>query len=203
MENSQQASATERPILIQGKHVGLTMMRKEDIPTIARWHQNLEFTAFMGAPGEVHTLEMRQEAYDRNARMKSDSIEFGFVVPSTGALAGFGGLFDITRSMTATIFVGIDPAFWNRGLGTDAVRLLCDYGFFFRSFHNIRLQTNGFNRRAIRTYEKVGFRLVGRVRGAVVLDGKRYDEVIMDHVRDDYVPHYVGRFADKLRVEAS
>jgi hypothetical protein len=81
-----------RPILLAGHKVGLALMLKEDIPAFARWNQDLEFTARMGSPGEVHSLEMRQEFYDKNARMRADSIEFAVLLLSTGQLAGFGGL---------------------------------------------------------------------------------------------------------------
>ena len=45
---------------------------------------------------------------------------------------------------------------------------------------HIKVEINGYNQRAIRLYERLGFRLVGRLRGAVMLNGSRYDQVIMD-----------------------
>jgi hypothetical protein len=47
------------PLLLHGSLVGLALMRREDIPAIGRWNQDLEFTASIGTPGEAHTLEMR------------------------------------------------------------------------------------------------------------------------------------------------
>src|SRR5215467_13962262 len=97
----------ERPILLGGRQVGLALMRREDVPVIARWNQDLGFTALIGGPGEAHSVEMRQEFYDKNARMRSDSVEFAVVLLATGELVGFGGLFDISRALTASLFVGI------------------------------------------------------------------------------------------------
>jgi RimJ/RimL family protein N-acetyltransferase len=195
MAKSEDAVRAERPLLLQGPNVALTMMRKDDVGAVARWHQNLEFTAGMGVPGEVQTLEMRMEAYDRSTRIRSDAVEFG-VVSLTGELVGFGGLFDIKSAFgTGSFFVGIAPAMWGRGFGTEATQLICEYGFVFRSLHNIRLQVNGYNTRAIRAYEKVGFKHVGRIRGAIVYDGTRYDEVMMDLVRDELPMKFATRFA--------
>jgi hypothetical protein len=59
-----------RVTLMTGNSVGLSVMLPEDLPTIARWNQDLEFTARIGTPGEAHTLEMRQEAYNRNSRFR-------------------------------------------------------------------------------------------------------------------------------------
>jgi len=177
--------------------VGLALMRKEDVPAIARWNQDLEFTALLGGPGEAHSLEMRQEFFDKNARMRSDSIEFAVVLLSTGQLIGFGGLFDISRAMTATMFVGIgERDHWGKGLGTEATRLICEYGFFFRNLHNIKVEVNGYNPRAIRLYERLGFKLVGRLRGVIMMNGSRYDQVIMDLLRQELPLEYVTPFQD-------
>lgn len=185
----------DRPLLLQGSKVGLALMRREDIPAIARWNQDLEFTASIGTPGEAHSLEMRQEAFDKNARVTQGSIEFAVILLSTGGLIGFGGLFDITRAMTATLFVGIgERGLWRNGYGSEAARLICEYGFFFRSLHNIKVEVNGYNQRAIRLYERLGFRLVGRLRGTVMLNANRYDQIIMDLLSTEFELKHVSRF---------
>jgi len=184
-----------RPILLEGHKVALALMLKEDIPALARWNQDLEFTARMGSPGEAHSLEMRQEFYDKNARMRADSVEFAVLLLSTGQLIGFGGLFDLSRAMTATLFVGIgERDHWGEGLGCEATRLICEYGFFFRSLHGIKVEVNGYNRRAIRVYERLGFKPVGRLRDAIVMNGNRYDQVIMDLLRHELTLEHVARF---------
>jgi RimJ/RimL family protein N-acetyltransferase len=184
-----------RPVLLEGHKVGLALMLKEDVPALARWNQDLEFTARMGGPGEAHSLEMRQEFYDKNSRMRADSIEFAVLLLSTGQLIGFSGLFDISRAMTATLFVGIgERELWGKGLGTEATRLICEYGFFFRSLHSIKVEVNGYNRQAIRLYERLGFKLVGRLRDAIMMNGARYDRVIMDLLRHELTLKHVARF---------
>ncbi len=185
----------DRPILLGGHQVGLALMRKDDVPTIARWHQDLEFTASIGSPGEAHSLEMREEAYQKNARMRPDSVELAVILLATGRLVGFGGLFDISRAMTASLFVGIgERDLWGKGLGTEATRLICEYGFFFRNLYSVKVEVNGYNRRAIRVYERLGFKLIGRVRGAIVLNGNRYDQVLMDLLRQELKLEHVARF---------
>jgi RimJ/RimL family protein N-acetyltransferase len=182
-------------MVMTGDSVGLALMCAEDVATIARWNQNLEFTARLGTPGEAHTLEMRQETYNRNSRIKPDSAEFAVIELGTDRLVGFGGLFDITRALVATMFVGIGEASVRRkGYGTEASRLICEYGFFFRNLHGIKVEVHAYNDTARRVYERLGFRLVGHLRGANLLNNRRYDEIIMDLLRTEFEPKYVTRF---------
>ncbi len=174
-------------MVLAGNSVGLALMHVEDVPTIVRWHQTLEFTARMGTPGEVHTLEMRWKFYDVTARIRPDSAAFTGIELGTGRLVGFGGLFDITRAMAATLFVGIgEAADRNKGRGTEASQLLCEYGFFFRGFLNIKVEVHGYNVAARCASARLGFKIAGRSWGTNLLDTRRYDEVIWDLVHSEF-----------------
>jgi RimJ/RimL family protein N-acetyltransferase len=195
MADDLEASVSDRAILLSGAEVGLSLMLAEDIPTLARWNQDLDFTARLGTPGEAHSLQMRQEFFDQNARIGRGSAEFAVIEVATGRLVGFGGLFDITGALTATLFVGIGAASdRGRGWGSEASRLICEYGFFFRNLHAIKVEVHGYNRAAIRVYERLGFKPAGRLRGGNLLNGVRHDEVLMDLLRDEIVPQHLGRF---------
>jgi len=175
-------------------------MRREDVPVFARWNQDLEFTARLGTPGEAHTLEQRQQFFEQNSRWRPDGVEFAVLELASGALIGFGGLFDITRALVGTVFVGIGEASARgKGRGSEACRLICEYGFFFRNLHSIKAEVHAYNHPAIRVYERLGFKIAGRLRGANLLNGRRYDEVIMDLLRDELPLQHVGRFQDLER----
>jgi RimJ/RimL family protein N-acetyltransferase len=190
-----------RGMLMTGSSIGLALMLAEDVPIITRWNQDLDFTARIGTPGEAHTLEMRQEVFKQNSRIKPDSAEFSIIELGTGRLVGFGGLFDITRALVGTMFVGIgEAALRKKGFGTDASRLICEYGFFFRNLHSIKVEVHEYNEAARRVYEQLGFKTVGRLRGANLLNGRRYDEIIMDLLRSEFELKHVDRF---LSLEAA
>jgi RimJ/RimL family protein N-acetyltransferase len=184
-----------RVVLMAGKSVGLALMQTGDVPIITQWNQDLEFTARIGTPGEAHTLEMRQEFFKQNSRVRSDGVEFSVIELSTGRLVGFGGLSDITRAMVATMFIGIGDAQSRRkGFGTEACRLICEYGFFFRNLYSVKVEVHEYNHAARRVYERLGFKTAGRIRGANLLNDRRYDEIIMDLLRNELELKHVGRF---------
>jgi len=188
--------AGSRPILMMGNSVGLSVMVADDVPSIARWNQDLEFTARIGTPGEAHTLEMRQEAFNRNAKFRPDGVEFAVIELASGRLVGFGGLSNITRALAGDLFVGIGETSARRqGFGTEATRLICEYGFFFRNLYSIKVEVHEYNDAAKRIYERLGFKIVGRLRGANLLNDRRYDEIVMDLLRHELELRHVTCFA--------
>lgn len=80
-----------------------------------------------------------------------------------GEVAGFIQVFEEpdpdARHADIDIFLG--PDHQDRGLGTEAMRALVQHLIVERGHHRITLTTSPANRRAIRVYEKVGFRRVG------------------------------------------
>ncbi len=59
-------------------------------------------------------------------------------------------------------------------------RLIVEYGMFFLGLHNIMLNVFAYNTRGMAAYQKVGFREIGRRRGAIRLGQERFDVVLMD-----------------------
>jgi RimJ/RimL family protein N-acetyltransferase len=64
---------------------------------------------------------------------------------------------------------------WNKGYGTEAVELMVKYGFEMLNMHRIWLRVFERNKRAIRTYEKVGFIHEGQLRESDYKEGKYHN----------------------------
>jgi hypothetical protein len=58
---------------------------------------------------------------------------------------------------------------------------------------------NGYNRRAMSFSERFEFRMAGRVRGAILLNGNRYDQVAMDPLGSESELKHVAPFRDLER----
>jgi len=83
------------------------------------------------------------------------------------------------------IIIG-DKSYWGRGYGEEAVRLILDYGFNVLNLNSVELGVYAFNRRAIRCYEKVGFRRIGVLRQARIVAGGAYDTILMDILASEF-----------------
>jgi len=98
---------------------------------------------------------------------------------------GYMNIDNLNQTADAGIFIG-DKNYWNRGYGTEALSLLADYGFKALNLHNIFLKVYSFNKRAIRSYEKVGFKIIGIRRESLLRDLERHDEIYMDLTAKDF-----------------
>ena len=66
------------------------------------------------------------------------------------------------------------------------MRLLLDYAYKTLNLHNIMLKVYAYNERAIKCYEKTGFKKAGEIREALIRNGKKHNIVLMDIVPDDF-----------------
>ena len=86
-------------------------------------------------------------------------------------------------------FAGIDISLRTdaigRGLGADAVRTLARWLLSDGGHHRVTIDPAASNARAIRCYERVGFRPVGVMREYETLDGRRRDGLLMDLLASD------------------
>jgi [ribosomal protein S5]-alanine N-acetyltransferase len=178
----------DRKLVLKSERLGFVTLIREDIPTMTAWFQNLEFGAYLrGAVSRPMTLEAETKWFEAHAEPSHTSLTFGILELESKRLIGTCSLMDINPTNgIATLGIGIgETEFWGKGYGTEAVKLLVEYGMFFLNLHNIKLEVFGLNPRAIRAYEKAGFSLVGRRRAAYALGGERYDDIIMDITRDE------------------
>jgi RimJ/RimL family protein N-acetyltransferase len=74
----------------------------------------------------------------------------------------------------------------SQGLGSEATRLVADWGFRMLGLHNVMLEVLAWNVAGIRAYEKAGFRRIGIRRQAAMSQGGHADVVLMDAVRGDF-----------------
>jgi RimJ/RimL family protein N-acetyltransferase len=80
----------------------------------------------------------------------------------------------------------VGPAGRDRGLGSEATRLVVDHAFSTTDLHRIELEVYAFNPRALRVYEKVGFVVEGRRRDALRFDDERVDAIMMSVLRPEW-----------------
>ena len=82
---------------------------------------------------------------------------------------------------------------WGKGLGTDAMIVLCAFGFQIANLNRIQLEYHDFNIRGAKSYPLVGFKEIGKKRNAHYVLGKYHDSIMMDLLKpefDEKFPNY-------------
>jgi len=113
---------------------------------------------------------------------------FDIVLLDGDALIGHISLHDIDH-LHRHAFIGIvigEDEHRGRGYGTEAIRLVLDYGFNTLNLHNIMLSVHADNHAGISCYKKVGFRDAGRRRDWIFKNGKYHDVMYMDILANEY-----------------
>jgi RimJ/RimL family protein N-acetyltransferase len=81
-----------------------------------------------------------------------------------------------------------ERSLWGQGLGTEATRMMLDYGFGTLNLNRIWLQVFASHVGAQRVYEKAGFRKEGVQRQQHFLEGRYEDGVLMGILRSEWTP---------------
>ena len=116
---------------------------------------------------------------DGRAPKPDDAALFSVEELASGDLAGEALLWGIDlHNRSAHVGISLRPAFRGRGLATDAVRVLCRYGFAIRGMHRIQLETLSDNHAMIAVAEGLGFTREGTIRGASWVNGEWADDVL-------------------------
>ena len=177
-----------------GEKCYLSPCRLEDAERWVEWFNDLEVTLPLG--DEAYTpssLEGEQEAIREIQREKSHV--FSIVDSETDQLVGRGLLFSVdpvNRSAMLGIVIG-EKTRWDQGYGQEAVKLLLDYGFNLLNLNSVMLGTFSFNERAVRCYEKAGFRVIGRRREGRIVAGQKHDMILMDILAEEFESPYVKK----------
>lgn len=170
---------------IVGSRIYLSPIDTGDYEIFTEWLNDLETSLYLAAGSQIRTAEIEKEKLEKMTR---EDHHFAVVDLEKDELLGTSGLFKadhINRSAELGIFIG-NKKYQEKGYGPETIKLVLDYGFNLLNLHSIYLFTYSFNRRAIRCYERCGFKHAGRLRDAYLLGGKKYDSLLMDILCDEF-----------------
>ena len=175
--------------MIRGERIFLRGIERDDLERCHAWMSDPDLRATLA---QRYPMSLAREAdwVERATRGQDPSeMTFAICLADNGRHIGNCGLEAIDRdNRTATLGILIGESDCRgKGLGEDAVRALCRFAFDEMDLHKIRLDAYAFNARAIRTYERVGFRREGLLREEAYRAGQRVDMVRMGLVRGELV----------------
>jgi RimJ/RimL family protein N-acetyltransferase len=177
-----------KPVLT-GDLVTLRPFVDEDVPVFLEAVADPEVARLTasppGGPGEEQTRQWYGSRNDQD-----DRLDLAVVDRSGGACVGEVVLNEWDPHNGSCNFrILLVAAGRNRGLGTEAIRLVVGYGFEQLRLHRISLEVYSHNPRARRAYEKAGFVAEGVLR-QVLRDGDGWvDSTVMSILAPEWAVH--------------
>jgi RimJ/RimL family protein N-acetyltransferase len=179
--------------LFRGELVRLAAVNPEEsAPLFARWNRDSLRARLLDSEPGILFSDKAIRGWIEKGQEKDE--EFPFTIRTladdhmVGEIAlGYAG----GNRFEAFMGIGIgERDDWNKGYGTDAVRLILRFAFLELNLHRVTLSVFEYNPRARRAYEKAGFIEEGRARGALLREGRRWDEVFMGVLRPEWMQQY-------------
>jgi RimJ/RimL family protein N-acetyltransferase len=171
-----------------GKKCYLSPIDVNDVEKFTEWLNDLDVTINLTLYPKIISLESEKDILVKLSKEHNYSIIDNNSHELIGN-CGFLGFDHINQTSEVGIFIG-NKKYWNKGYGTEALTLLLDYGFKALNLHNIALRVYSFNERAIKCYNKIGFKIIGRIREALLRGKERYDIIFLDILHNEFYEKY-------------
>ena len=178
--------------IIKGERIRLRAAEREDIPMFLRWINDEDVTENLPSLMPISQFE-EEDWYE--SMMKKPASEHALVIEIKDEKkkdnyipignCTFFHINWINRSTEIGIMIG-EKSFWNKGYGTETMRLMLEHGFNTLNLHRIWLRVLPDNKRGIRAYEKAGFTYEGKYRQAQYKNGKYLDVLLMSILKDEW-----------------
>ena len=188
MTDGQPTPAHPNPV-IRSERLYLRPAEREDLPLFVRWFADAEVTRHLSVRAPF-SLAMEEKWFEGvlDRQGKSDYHFVACLVDGDRAIGtvGLHGLDLENGNAEFGISIG-EKGEWGRGYGIEALGTICDFGFGWLRLERIELHVYEDNARAVRSYEKAGFRHEGRLRHAQFGEGRHSDVLVMSLLRDEWL----------------
>lgn len=177
--------------MIYGERIRFRAAEREDLPTFVSWINDPEVRAGLSLYTPIS--QAAEEKWFENMIKQHPAQQVMVVEAKQGKewiVIGNCGLIEVNWRLSSAevgIMIGARNE-WNKGYGTEAMRLLLRHGFETLNLNRVFLRVYEDNLGAIRAYEKAGFVHEGRLREAQFSDGKYKDVLLMSVLRSEWSP---------------
>ncbi len=185
-------SSLQPIITLEGERIALGPIHRDLIPINERWMNQLSTTRFLHMG--IYSYENEVDWYENVARSTTNSYFAIYELPTYRPIGGVNlhSIDRLHRKAELGIMIG-EPDARGKGLGTEAVMLMCDFGFNALGLHSIMLLTSGWNIAGPKAYVRAGFKEIGRRREARWFMGRYWDDVYYDILASEFESPVVAK----------
>lgn len=176
---------------LEGERLYLSPLNIKDVDKYIEWMADINFASKLGSTSRIFNKVNEAEFVEE--KLKTGDYIFGIIEKETNELIGNCSIFNIDSTNSTAeigIMIGKESA-RGKGYGTESMGILADYSFNYLNFNSLFLKVKEFNPGAIRCYEKVGFKLIGKRRNSAYVNGKYYNNIYMDLLKTEFDKDYI------------
>jgi len=174
--------------LLISEHIRLRELQDDDLPILTQWWNSPEFMALQGSLVLPHPGTEAAELFKGRSlnRGTTDGVGLCITLPDD-TLIGHTALYNYNApARSAELMIMIGGSNVGQGYGAMATKMIIDFGFREMGLNRIGLSVWAYNERALRTFNRAGFREEGRERQAGFHDGQFHDRIIMGLLASEY-----------------
>lgn len=174
--------------LFKGERLILTAIRESDMAIIEKWMNDVHFLRHYDMLAAVPQTDHQTKKGILEMAESSNGYLFAIRKREEEELLGITGLIDIQwTNQVGTFFIGIGHTVdAGKGYGLEALLLMLDFAFNELNLYRVQLNVISYNERAIRLYEKAGFRREGVFRELLQRDNQRFDLYLYGLLRSEW-----------------
>ncbi|MDR1564041.1 MAG: GNAT family N-acetyltransferase [Oscillospiraceae bacterium] len=168
---------------IQGERLYLSPLDVDSTELYAKWLNDPAVAVTHGTYGQVFSAF----GHRKNVEKEAESGHNYTIVLNEGdrpiGVIALMSVEHLHQRATLGILVGEEDC-RSKGYGTEAIKLLVDYGFKHLNLHNIMLTVFADNLQALACYKKAGFKEFGRWHECAYTNGHYMDDIFMEIINN-------------------
>ena len=174
---------------LQCENIRVRTLTEEDLPIMLNWLTDDRVLEFYGGRDQNYTLEKIRQEYIE----KDSDISNRLIVEYDGKPIGYVQVYDMIdeyynsyhydktgeRVYCMDQFIG-EPDYWNKGIGPKFMKMILEYLRDKKGAQAVILDPHQNNPRAVRAYEKVGFKIIKELPEHELREGVMEDCYLME-----------------------
>ena len=179
--------------LIKNDKISLRTLEKSDKTILLKWLTDKRVLNFWEGKSAIFDLKRITKDFYQKEEVEVTRV----IIQYFNQPIGYAHMYKLNKELldeynypqTDKVVYGIDqfigePDFWNKGIGTEFMQLILSYLTNKKDAEIIILDPHADNPRAIRCYEKVGFKKIKFLPKHELHDGELVDCYLMEHKRE-------------------
>mgnify|MGYP005775168369 CR=1 FL=1 len=166
----------------------LRELEYKDLEEINKWRNDKDIIDQLGAPFRFINFKVDEIWFDNYMKNRSSNVRCSIIDDESKliGLVSLTGINMLNQSADFHIMIGNKES-QGKGAGTFAVKEILNHAFNNLNLHRVELTVLKNNERAMKLYEKSGFKREGTLRQVYYKNGSFVDAYIYSILKDEYL----------------